>query len=127
MQALLNILRFRGLPGCFVDFRRNVFQIVEALILVVLKANIGNCAVHQALLYVFPAFIPLVRNEFRRPDFKFLFGLLRHPVKLPLIRVGYRRLKRGNDVIFPSLVRSVRHSGSVSRIWSSPVSSIRLW
>ena len=100
VQALLNILRFRGLPGCFVDFRRNVFQIVDPLILVVLKANIGNCAVHQALLYVFPAFIPLVRNEFRRPDFKFLFGLLRHPVKLPLIRVGYRRLKRGNDVIF---------------------------
>ena len=39
MQALLNILRFRGLPGCFVDFRRNVFQIVDPLILVVLKAN----------------------------------------------------------------------------------------
>ena len=39
VQALLNILRFRGLPGCFVDFRRNVFQIVDPLILVVLKAN----------------------------------------------------------------------------------------
>ena len=100
MQALLNILRFRGLPGCFVDFRGNVFQIVNSLILVVLKANIGNCAVHQALLYVFPAFIPLVRNEFRRLDFKFLFGLLRHPAQQALIRIGHRRLKRGNDVIF---------------------------
>ena len=100
MQALLNILCFRGLPGCFVDFRRNVFQIVDPLILVVLKANIGNCAVHQALLYVFPAFIPLVRNELRRLDFKFLFGLLCHPAEQALIRVGYRRLKRGNDVVF---------------------------
>ena len=58
VQALSNILVFGGATGFLVNFGGDIFQIVDPLILVVLKANIGNCAVHQALLYVFPAFIP---------------------------------------------------------------------
>lgn len=99
VQALLNVLRLLGGTGFLVDFSGNVLEIEDALVLVVLEADVGNRAVYHTLFDVLTAFVPLVGDEFRRLDFQLLLGLLRHPVQLLLIRVGVCRIKGRDEMM----------------------------